>query len=72
VFKIPAGPQNDPEYDFIKVPLDNLDFMNESVLSSDSTIVSSEIVEANSLDINRLKDANDDYDEILVDPDRKW
>jgi hypothetical protein len=66
--KPPSGPPIRPEEDFITVDMDNLDFMDEEIKSS-GTIVES--VDERPLDWKRLYDADDDYDEILFDPNRE-
>ena len=65
LFSRPVGPLKSSLEDFINVRMSNLD-MHE-IQDREPTIV--EYVEDRpSLDWNRLKDCNDDYDEILVTP----
>jgi hypothetical protein len=55
--------------DFINVPMENLDFLSHSIVQDESGIVVEE--DRRSLDWNRMLDSNDDYDEILFDPNRE-
>ncbi len=48
--------------------MDNLDFLEDEILSR-GTIVES--VDERPIDLKRLYDADDDYDEILFDPNRE-
>ncbi len=48
--------------------MDNLDFLEEEIQSR-VTIVES--VDERPINLNRLYDANDDYDKILFDPNRE-
>jgi hypothetical protein len=64
----PSGPQIRPEEDFIEVRMDNLDFLEDEILSR-GTIVES--IDERPIDFKRLYDADDDYDEILFDPNRE-
>ncbi len=50
--------------------MDYLDFLDEEIKSR-GTIVEP-AGERQSLDWNRLRDANDDYDSILVDPNQEF
>ena len=56
--------------DFIHVPMDSLSFLSQTIEQDESGIV----VEKDrlSLDWDRLRDANDDYDEILITPNGKY
>ncbi len=49
--------------------MENLDFLSQSIVQDESNIVVDE--DRRSLDWDRLRDANDDYDEILFDPNRE-
>ncbi len=54
--------------DFITVRMDSLSFLSENIVHGNSIIEVEE--DRNPLDWDRLRDANDDYDEILFDPNR--
>jgi hypothetical protein len=54
--------------DFITVAMDSFSFLSEDV-EANETIVSEE--DSHPLDWDRLRDANDDYDEILFYPERE-
>ena len=67
IIDIPAGPRTSIE-DFFKVNLESLSFMNEEIEANETVIVEGDT--HNQLDLNRLLDANDDYNEILYNEDR--
>jgi hypothetical protein len=69
LFIRPDGPLMRSIEDFIHVPMENLDFLSQSIVQDESNIVVDE--DRRSLDWDRLRDANDDYDEILFDPNRE-
>jgi hypothetical protein len=48
--------------------MDNLDFLSQTIVQDESAIVVEK--DRRSLDWDRLRDANDDYDEILFEPNR--
>jgi len=54
--------------DFITVRMTSLSFLNQEIEANETIISESH---RNSLDLNRLCDANDDYDEILFYPERE-
>ena len=54
--------------DFITVNMDSLSFLSEDI-EANETIVSEK--DSHPLDWDRLRDANDDYDEILFYPERE-
>ena len=64
----PSGPPIRPEEDFLEVSMNNLNFLEEEI-NSRGTIVES--VDERPIDLKRLYDANDDYDEILFDANRE-
>ncbi len=66
LFRKPAGPPIRIEEDFIEVSMDNLDFMSEDIGYHEPSIVVEE--DMHPLDWDRLRDANDDYDSILIKP----
>jgi hypothetical protein len=47
--------------------MSNLDFLKEEIIERGTEIVT---VDERPIDLKRLYDANDDYDEILFDPNR--
>jgi hypothetical protein len=47
----------------------NLDFLSKKIEANDTVVVEED---SDLLDWDRLRDANDDYDSILVDPNREW
>ena len=47
--------------------MDNLDFLEEEIKSQGTKV---ESVDERPIDLKRLYDANDDYDEILFDANR--
>ena len=49
----------------------NLDFLSEEIELEEPMIVEY-VGDRPSLDWDRLRDANDDYDSILVDPNREF
>ncbi len=57
-----------PEEDFIDVRMTNLDFMDDEIKERGTEIVP---VEERPIDWKRMYDADDDYDEILFDPNRE-
>jgi hypothetical protein len=54
--------------DFITVPMDSLSFLSEDIEANQTIVVEEDI---HQLDWDRLRDANDDYDEILFYPERE-
>ena len=68
LFKRPAGPLIMSIEDLITVPLDSLSFLSQNI-EANHTIVIEE--DSHPLDWDRLRDANDDYDEILLYPERE-
>ncbi len=54
--------------DFITVPMDSLSFLIEDVEANETIVVEDD---SHPLDWDRLRDANDDYDEILFYPERE-
>jgi hypothetical protein len=54
--------------DFITVHMDSLSFLSQNI-EANQTIVVEEV--SHSLDWDRLRDANDDYDSILFYPERE-
>ncbi len=54
--------------DFITVPMDSLFFLSEDVEANETIVVEED---SHPLDWDRLRDANDDYDEILFYPERQ-
>ncbi len=69
LFIRPAGLLMTSIEDFIRVPMDSLSFLSQNNEQDESGIVVEK--DRRSLDWNRLRDANDDYDEILFDPNRE-
>ena len=53
--------------DFINVPMNSLSFLSQNIEQRDTTIVVEE-EDSHPLDWDRLRDANDDYDSILITP----
>jgi hypothetical protein len=69
LFKRPAGPMIRSIEDFIKVSMDDLDFLSQdSQEEREPTVI--EYVEDRPLDWDRLRDCNDSYASILVDTNR--
>ena len=66
LFKRPSGPIMMSIEDFIHVPMDSLSFLSQTIEQDEPTIVVKE--DRHPLDWNRLRDSNDDYDEILITP----
>ncbi len=66
--RTPSGPPIRPEEIFLDVSMDNLDFMEEEIQNREPSFVES--VDERPIDLKRLYDANDDYDELLFDPNR--
>ncbi len=64
----PSGPPIRSVEDILDVYMNNLDFLDETIKSS-GTIVES--VDEHPLDWDRLRDANDSYTSILLDPDKE-
>ena len=57
--------------DFIHVPMDSLSFLSQNIEQREPTIFVEE--DRHPLDWDRLQDANDDYDSILITPfGRVW
>jgi len=72
LFRRPTGPHIRIEEDFIEVKMENLDFMSESIEEEREQSFVERIPDRPSLDWKRLRDSNDDYDEILIDPTREF
>jgi len=69
LFKRPTGPPISEEEDIIRVDLTQLD-----IPDTDTHVATPPLGSYGNrvkLDWNRLKDFKDDYDEILLDPNRK-
>ncbi len=69
LFKRPVGPRKRSIEDFINVPMDSLSFLSQNNEQREPTIVVE--VDSQPLDWDRLRDANDDYDSILITPHGK-
>ncbi len=54
--------------DFITVPLDSFSFLSQNIEANETIVVEED---SYPLDWNRLQDANDDYDSILLYPERE-
>jgi len=54
--------------DFINVPMDSLSFLCEDIESNETIVIEDE---KDPLDLNRLLDNNDSYDEIMFHDDKE-
>ncbi len=54
--------------DFITVPMNTLSFLSQNIEASQTIVVEED---SHLLDLDRLRDANDDYDSILFYPERE-
>jgi len=68
LFQRPAGPQAMSVADFVKEPLNSLSFLNHEIEARETIVVEED---RNKLDLNRLLDTDDDYEEILFLPERE-
>jgi len=62
LFRRPNGAQSNQLEDFIDQPLDSLSFLDQDV-EANETIVTESM--GDELDVRRLLDVDDDYEEIL-------
>ena len=62
LFKRVAGPPIMSVADFITFPMDSLSFLSQNIEARETIVVEKD---SHSLDWDRLRDANDDYDSIL-------
>jgi hypothetical protein len=68
LFTRPAGPPIMSVADFITVPMNTLSFLSQNIEASQTIVVEED---SHLLDLDRLRDANDDYDSILFYPERE-
>jgi hypothetical protein len=67
LLKTPFGPPLSPVEDFVHVAMDDLGFLSEEIEARETVVTARD---SRALDWDRLRDANDSYSSILVDPNR--
>ena len=67
LLKTPLGPPISPIEDFMHVAMDDLGFLSEEIEARETIVTARD---SRPLDWDRLRDANDSYSSILVDPNR--
>jgi hypothetical protein len=68
LIRTPSGPPIRIEEIFLDVSMNDLDFLEEEIQNHEPTVV--EAVDERPIDLMRLYDTNDDYEELLFDPNR--
>jgi len=70
LFKRPAGYLAISVEEFVKEPIKSVSFLNEEVIVEVDERVVIEVAD-DELDWNRLRDTRDDYESLLVSPERE-